>query len=162
MGALFASNSCTTACSPVDPPPVGPGGEIIKRMCEPRGTVVVAVGQEPFTLNGAETAEALPVLASSVYPSWPRAIERSGKTAWPARFVIPFNVPLSAALEHGGSPLKLITRDAPTIGALLASVRCTRIGLPVRICPPVEYCGWLRKVTVAGTAVVPAAAMSIT
>ncbi len=80
----------------------------------------------------------------------------------PFPLVMPFSAPLSTALEHGGAPLKLIATEAPVIGALLASVTCTRIGLPVRICPPMEFCGCVRNVTVAGTAVVPAAKISIT
>ena len=83
------------------------------------------------------------------------------KTALPSPLVAPFTVPLSTALEQGGAPLKLIATEAPVTGALLASVTCTRTGL-ARICPPMEFCGWLMKVTVAGTAVVPAAKMSIT
>src|SRR5216684_9158811 len=43
MGALFASNSCTTACSPVDPPPVGPGGWMMKRIWAPAGAGFVMV-----------------------------------------------------------------------------------------------------------------------
>ncbi len=83
------------------------------------------------------------------------------KSALPSPLVTPFNVPLSTALEQGGAPLKLIATEAPAIGALLASVTCTRIGLPVRNCPPTEFCGAVRKVTVAGTEV-PAGETSIT
>src|SRR5258706_14291162 len=116
--------------------------------------------QKPLTVKGCETAEALPALASSVYPSCPRSIHRSKKTALPPPLVMPFNVPPSTALEHGGAPLKLTATDAPTIGVMFASETCTRIGLPVRICPPTEICGWLRNVTTAGAAVVPAATTS--
>ncbi len=89
-------------------------------------------------------------------------MERSGKTATPLPLVTAVSVPLSTALEHGGVPLKLIATEAPTIGVLLASKKRTRIGLPVRICPPTEFCGWLRKIALAGTPVVPAGKMSIT
>ena len=134
-------------------------------VCPSRGVERFPEAQNPFTENGPELPEALPVLAINAKLNPPRSIDKFENVACPAALVTAVNAPLSVATEHGSGvlkmPLRLIATVVPGIGALLASVTCTTTGPPLRICPPTEFCRWLTKVTFAGTAL-PAGAIVTT
>src|SRR6266481_5486457 len=72
--------------------------------------------QKPLTVNGLETAVALPAVARSVYPLCPRSINRLGKFAIPLAFVVARGDPERTAVEHAGFP-KFIATWTPGIAA---------------------------------------------
>src|SRR5271168_2708953 len=104
-------------------------------------------------LKALDTPVALPEVARSVNPCWPKFTERSGKDAAPLVMVVCESVPLSAAAMHGGVALKFITTLA--LGAPVLSVTCTVTGLPESTCPPTVFSGSVTNVTAAAVCVTP-------